>query len=170
MQFKNYKRQNVDLIQHCLEQRIKHGSDLKIHIGTDSSAAHGFVYYYTVVAFRYGKQGVHFIFVKEKVQSYRTESGKPDLFTKLLRECQLTIDVALKLTQEQIIPKEMIMLEFDYNNLVDTVSNRLVSAAKGWALGYDFKYMVKYKENAHRPDQWEDQIACKAANHLCQGV
>jgi predicted RNase H-related nuclease YkuK (DUF458 family) len=167
MKFQYYDKQPVDLVQHCFDMRVLHGEDLKIHIGTDSVAAHGFVYYFTVVAFRYGNRGVHFIFSKEKVQSYRTEGGKPDLFTRLLRECQLTVDTALLLNG---IPKEMIVLEFDYNNLIETVSNRLVTVAKGWALGYDFKFLMKYKENAHRPDQWESQIAVKAANHLCQSV
>ena len=170
MKFFSYKREPIDLFQHCLEQKVRHGNKLTVHIGTDSVSTHGFVHYFTVVAFRYEKNGVHFIFSKEKVQSYRTESGKPDLFTRLLRECQLTMDVAIDLTDKNILSKEQIILEFDYNNLIETVSNKLVSAARGWAVGYGFEYLMKYKDNANRPEQWADQIACKAANHLCQSA
>lgn len=170
MKFFSYNRQPIDLFQHCSDQKVKHGSKLKIHIGTDSVATAGSVHYFTVVAFRYGKNGAHFIYSKERVQSYRTENGKPDLFTRLLRECQLTMDVAIDLTDNNIISHEQIILEFDYNNLIETVSNKLVSAAKGWAVGYGFNYLMKYKDNANKPEQWAEQIACKAANHLCQGI
>ena len=168
MQFYNYTKENVDLFAIVAEQKRLHGQNLKVHIGTDSAAEGGSVHYFSVIAFRHSKTGVHFIYSKETVNSYRTESGKPDIFTRLLRECQLTMDIAVSLTDAGMLIHDDIMLEFDYNNLIETVSNKLVAAARGWATGYGFKFMVKYKANAHRPDQWEDQIAAKAANHLCQ--
>lgn len=170
MKFQDYKRQGVDLIQHCIEQRVQHGLNLKIHIGTDSQSREGFVYYFTVVAFRHSKTGVHFIYSKERVQSFRTGDNKPDLFTRLWRECKLTMDVAQALVDAQVATKSDIVIELDYNNLIETVSNKLVSSTRGWARGEGYQCLVKYKENATKPDQWEEQIAVKAANHLCQTI
>lgn len=167
--FFNYKREKINLIEHCLQQKVQFGNKLKIHIGTDSIAKDGNVYYYSVIAFRHSNNGVHFIFSKEKVQSYRTGDGKPDLFTRLFRECQLTLDIANFLINDELFRRDDIIVELDYNNLVETISNKVVNATKGWVIGSGFKCLVKYKENATKPDQWEDQIACKAANHLCQG-
>lgn len=169
MKFVTYKREPISLFEHCVQQKVIH-KNLTVHIGTDSIAVGGFVYYFTVVAFIYGKEGSHFVFSKEKVQSYRTESGKPDLFTRLLRECQLTMDVAIDLTDNDILSKNQIILEFDYNNVIETISNKLVSAAKGWAAGHGFDYLMKFKENATKSNEWADQVACKAANHLCQSA
>ena len=168
MKFYDYKRKEVDLINHSLNQRAMFGNKLKIHIGTDSVAVGGNIVYFTVVAYRHSKNGVHFIFMKERVNKFRDGNQKPDIFTRLWRECKLTMDVATELTK--IFKKDDIIIELDYNNLVETVSTKLVASTRGWAIGEGFKCLVKYKENATRPDQWEDQLAVKAANHLCQGI
>lgn len=168
--FVNYKREPINLIEHCTQKRVQYADDLKVHIGTDSIAIGGNVVYFTVVAFRSGKNGVHFVFTKEKVQSYRTGDGKPDLFTRLYRECSLTLDVANYLVESSVFTHDDVIIELDYNNLIETISNKVVNATKGWVIGSGYKCLVKYKENATKPDQWEDQIAVKAANHLCQGV
>jgi len=170
VKFVNYKREPVDLIEYCLQKRVQYSNDLKVHIGTDSIAIGGNVIYFTVVAFRAGKTGVHFIFTKEKVPSYRTGDGKPDLFTRLYRECTLTLDVAHLLIDANVFTHNDIIIELDYNNLVETISTKVVKATRGTVTGYGYTCLAKYKENATKPDQWEDQIACKAANHLCQGV
>lgn len=170
MKFKNYQRKEIDLFQTLMEQKLKYGNNLKVHIGTDSAVSGEFTYYFTVVAFRHSKTGVHFIFAKEKVQRFRNENGKPDSFTRLWRECKLSMDVAQAIVEKGLISKNEIIIELDYNNLIKTVSTPLVSSTKGWAVGEGFNCMVKYKENAHKPDQWEEQIAVKAANHLCQSI
>lgn len=170
MKFLNYNRKEVDLFQTVLEEKSKHGNKLKIHIGTDSTVSRDYTHYFTVVAFRHSKTGVHFIFSKEKVQRFRNENGKPDSFTRLWRECKLSMDVAQLIVDNGIIDKNEIIIELDYNNLIKTISTPLVNSTKGWAIGEGFQCMVKYKENASKPDQWEEQIAVKAANHLCQSI
>lgn len=195
MVWKNYKREKVDLFQHCLEQKVKF-KNLKIFIGTDSISKAGEITYYTVVAFRYAKNGVHFIFSKEIIKSIRKENGKPDVFTKLWKECELSMALANLLVNEGIFTKEDIIIELDYNNIVETLSKPLIPATKGWAIGDGFKCLCKIPHNHDRPkkspiddmvcigdptldqygkplypEDWTDvQIACKAANHLCQGV
>lgn len=194
--FQNYKRQPVDLIQHCFEQRALHGDDLRVFIGTDSISVAGKITYYSVVAFRYGKNGVHFIFTKEVIDSIRKENGKPDVFTKLWKECELSIALAEYLVNKNVFTKDSIVIELDYNNIVDTLSKPLIPATKGWAVSAGFKCLAKIPHNHSHPtktptqdmvcvgnpeldkwgkpvfpEDWTDvQIACKAANHLCQGV
>ena len=170
MNFVTYDRKAVDLIQHCLEQRVKR-DNLTIFIGTDSISIAGIIHYYIVVAFRYDKNGAHFIFAKEKVPTYRQANGKPDVFTKLWRECQLTIEVAEVLVNKDIFRRDEIIIELDYNSVVDTLSKPLIPATKGWAVGLGYQVLTKYGEyaivNGQRVD---DQVAVKAANHLCKGV
>lgn len=175
MQFYNYKRQPVDLIQHCLEQKAKYLDDLMVHLGTDSISVGGKVHYFIVVAFRYGKNGAHFVFAKEKVPTYRFEDGKPDIMTKLRREGHLTMDLAERLVQGGIFTRDQIIIEFDYNNLVETISTKLIPEMKGWASYLGYQSLTKYGDYVlvrlgDTLDEINEQIAVKAANHLCQGV
>lgn len=174
MEFKNYKREKVDLIQHCFEQKAKH-KNLVVFIGTDSISVGGQVHYFTVVAFRYARNGAHFIYTKEKVPTYRQADGKPDIFTKLWRECQLTIDLSERLIAENVFNRDQIIIELDYNAVVETISNKLIPATKGWALNLGYQVLTKYGEYVLVEfeggiEKVEEQIAVKAANHLCQGV
>lgn len=157
-QFVNIKREPVDLIQHCIEQRVAH-PHLTVHLGCDSVVVGGQIYYVTVVAFRYGRNGAHFIFNKTKVPSYRKSDGKPDIFTRLMHETKSTIDLVQFLTERNIFIKEMLVLEFDFNNMRETKSREHVAIASGWASGFGY-------ENVYlKSDQ---QVACKAANQICQ--
>lgn len=188
MIFKNYARQDVYLLQHCLEQKAKYGNDLLVFIGTDSISIGGFCHYFTVVAFRYGKSGAHFIYNKSRFPIHRKEGGRPDIFQKLWKEVELTIEIANFLTEEnKIFQKEELIIEFDFNGLVKTLSTELVAAAKGYAMqkGY-YQSLSKCNCNARVFDKSKiesvevfycgeiieisEQVAVKAANHLCQGV
>lgn len=175
MEFKNYKREKVDLFQHCLEQRILH-KDLTVFIGTDSITTKGEIVYFTVIAFRYGKNGAHFIFSKEKVPSYRFGNGKPDILTKLRREYNLTLDLAELLVKEKVFERDQIIIEFDYNNLVETISTKIIGEARGMATYLGFQSLTKGETQKVIVNldgsfkEINDQIAVKAADHLCQGV
>lgn len=182
-QFKDYQRRPVDLVQHCLEQKSKHGKNLLVFIGTDSISIAGNCHYFTVVAFRYGQSGAHFIFSKCKHPVIRLSNGKPDIYMKLWKEAVLTMEVAEFLTNERILSKDEIILEFDYNGLVKTLSTQLISGAKGWATQLGYNTLTKCNPNAREKlveyvevffgeevIQIDQQIAVKAANHLCQGV
>lgn len=168
MKFKNYNNQEVDLFQVVSDQKLKHGNNLKIHVGTDSATRGESIIYFTVVAFRHSNDGVHFIYSKETIPRLRHEGGKPDSFTRLWRECKLSMEVAQQLVDSSLVVKDDIIVELDYNNLINTISTPLVSATRGWVIGEGFKCLVKYKDNANKPDQWSEQIAVKAADHLCQ--
>lgn len=170
MEFKNYKREKVDVFQHCLEQKVAHDK-LAVFIGTDSISLAGQIHYFLVVAFRYGKNGAHFIYSKEKLPSYRNSDGKPDVFTKLWKECDMSIKMAELLVEKGIFTRDEIIIELDYNAVVDTLSKQLIPATKGWATGLGYQCLTKYGEYVYiNGERVAEQIACKAANHLCQGV
>jgi predicted RNase H-related nuclease YkuK (DUF458 family) len=197
MEKKKFKHNKVpvDLLQHCFEQKAVHG-DLKVFLGTDSIFIEGKIHYFTVVAFRYGKSGVHFIYTKETINSIRKESGKPDIFTRLWKECELSMALARFFVEKGVFDIKDIIIEIDYNNVVETISKQLIPATKGWATGAGFKCLAKIPHNHNKPvrtlledmvcignpeldingrplhpEDWTDvQIACKAANHLCKGV
>lgn len=193
-QFKHNKAP-VDLIQHCIEQRVAH-SDLKVFIGTDSISIAGKIHYFLVIAFRYGRNGVHFIYTKEVIDSIRTKDGKPDVRRKLEKECEMSMFLAEYLVERGVFEIKDIIIELDYNNIVETLSKVLIPQTKGWAMAYGFQCLCKIPHNHEypkktptddmvcignpeldkygkpvHPSDWTDvQIACKAANHLCQGV
>lgn len=172
----------IDLIAHCIEQRVTH-SDLKVFVGTDSISLGGNIHYFSVVAFRYGKQGVHFVYTKETVPSFRKVDGKPDVFLKLWKECELSMALAEYLVEKNVFTRDDIIIELDYNNIAETLSKPLIPATKGWATSAGYQCLAKIPYNRNYPvksdigdmvkvgNDWTDvQIACKAANYLCQGV
>ena len=157
MQFVTLDRTKVDLIQHCFEQRSQH-RNLTIHIGCDSIVRGGTVWYVTAVVFRYGAHGAHFIFSKVNVPSYRKYDNKPDIFTRLFQEAVYTLEIANFLIDNNIFMKEDIVLEFDYNDMKITKSTPLVGAAAGMATSQGYNILLKS----------DLQMACKAANQICQ--
>ncbi len=158
MQFKKYDRSSVDLFQHCLEQKVLR-EDLSVHIGCDSILVEHNLYYFTVVAFRYNAKGAHFIYDREKRTPYRDGTGKPDIFTKLWEEARFTIELSELLVERGIFNRDELVIEFDYNDIIKTVSTKLIPSATGWAIGLGYKHIILKSES---------QTACKAANHLCQ--
>ena len=63
--FKNIKGENIDTVNHTLEI-MKSYPYAEIHIGTDSQNINKETYYTTVIAYRLGSRGVHYIFSKQK--------------------------------------------------------------------------------------------------------
>lgn len=174
MEFKNYKREKVDLIQHCFEQKAKH-QNLTIFVGTDSISVGGFIHYFAVVAFRYGMSGAHFIFAKDKVPTYRFGNGKPDIMTKLRREGHMTLDIANLIVDNGVCDKDQIIVELDYNDLIQTISTKIIPEMKGWAMASGYQVLTKYGDSVlvdfgSGLQEINEQVAVKAANHLCQGV
>ena len=170
MQFKNYKKQPVDLLQHCLAQKALH-QDLKVHVGTDSISVSGKISYFAVVAFRYGSNGVHFIYHKEIIETTSKNRGKWGVFMKLRHEAELSIAIADKLIETGMFSTEDIILELDFNNVVDTLYQGLIPEIKGMGIWKGYNMKVKFKDQTKFGKVvTEDLIAVKAADHLCQGV
>lgn len=159
MTFKTITRAEVDLITHIYEQKSIH-PNLSINVGCDSVSKNGWWYYVLVVSFRYGSNGAHFIFQKSKIKAIRTiQNGrsKPDLFTKLWKESEISIQCAEYLKENNIY---IDAIEMDYNASPEWLSNKLLPATSGWAKGLGYEVL----------DKSCVQIAIKAADHICDKI
>jgi len=123
---------------------------VEIHIGTDSQRNGEGVCYVTALAYRYPMRGVHYIYKRIQVPPIK------DNFTRLWKETEMSLDLAEKISQN--FPGLQISIDMDYNDDKYYVSNKLVSAAKGWAKGCGYKVNIK-------PNK---QIATRAADYHCK--
>jgi len=141
----------VNVVEHTLEQ-IEKWPNLKIYIATDSQDSGLESKYATVVVYRYGKRGAHYIYFKENVP-------RRDMFTRLYDEAVRTIETAQLIDSE--IPISFAALEFDYNTIPRWASNKLVSSIRGWVKGLNYNAVFKNTTN-------DIMIAAKAADHVCR--
>ena len=147
--FKTEQGELVNLIQHTVEQIEKY-PDLKIYIATDSQNYGYKSVYVTAIVYRYGLRGAHYVYRKERIPRIK------DIFQRLWKEAEYTIEIAEFLKEN--MPIQIEALEFDFNNKIVTKSTPLVKAIRGWAESLGIKTSMK-------PDE---MIAAKAADHLCR--
>ena len=144
--FKNSIGKEIEPINYTLKI-MKMYPDVEIHIGTDSNSLSHQTKYVTAIAYRYKESGVHYIHSKKTVPKIK------DIWTRLWKETELSIQIAQKLKSNKKICLE---IDMDYNEDNRFYSNKLVSAAKGWANSLGFKVNIKpYR-----------QIATSAADYL----
>ena len=146
--FKDIHGNRIDPISHTLKV-IENYPYAEIHIGTDLQNINKESIYTTVIAYRLGTRGVHYILSKKTVSIIR------DMWTRLWKEAELSIDLAEWVTQKISVKVEIYM---DYNEDENFKSNKLISAAKGWANSLGYKVNVK-------PN---NQIATRAADYHCK--
>ncbi len=146
--FRTINGDRVDVLKHTLSI-LKENPNVEIHIGTDSQNKKHETRYATVIAYRFGTKGVHYIVHKNSVPKVR------DIFTRLFKETEMSISIAEWLSQHINIK---IQIDMDYNSDAEHKSNKLISACQGWASSLGYKVNVK-------PD---NQIATHAADYHCQ--
>ena len=142
--FKDIHGNRIDPVTHTLEV-IKNYPYAEIHIGTDSQNINKESRYTTVIAYRLGSRGVHYILSKSTMSIIRD----------MWKEAELSIDLAEWIT-EKISVK--VQIDMDYNEDESFKSNKLISATKGWANSLGYKVNVK-------PN---NQIATRAADYHCK--
>jgi predicted RNase H-related nuclease YkuK (DUF458 family) len=145
--FKNVKGERIDEIQHCFDT-IKQNPNCKIYVGTDSQNKRRFSIFATVIAFRYGTRGAHFIYTKESI--------KPKLKNvevRLTQEVYKTMELVQQMLDNDI---PIYAVDFDFNDDKKFQSNALVNMSTGWARGLGLRANVK-------PDEL---ISSKAADWL----
>ena len=147
--FQTERGERVNVIEHC-RQVLGTYPDAKILIGTDSQNTKTSSRYSTVIVFRYGRSGAHYIFNTIKVPKIR------DLFTRLFKECELSLEIAEHITYNSSY--KVAGIELDFNDFKITKSTPLVSATKGWCESLGYTTILKSGE----------MIACKAADHCCR--
>jgi predicted RNase H-related nuclease YkuK (DUF458 family) len=157
LQFKQINGEKIDnIVSYSLQKKLEGYS---VFVGCESIVIGGKIYYIVVVAFRKGSNGVHFVYSKVNVPTMKSHDGKPDIFTRLWKEAQYTLEISELLVESGMIHREEITVEFDYNNLKPTISNKLVASTSGWAYGLGY-VNVLLKSDV--------QFAVKAANQICQ--
>ena len=146
MVFRNSQGQILDPLSYTL-QIINNYPDVEIHIGTDSYSESDNTRYITAIAYRYKEAGVQYIYSKFNVPKIN------DIWTRLWKETELSLEIAQKLRHH---PKVDLEIDMDYNEDKRFFSNKLVPVAKGWANSLGFKVNIKpYR-----------QIATSAADYL----
>ena len=146
--FRDIQGHRLDPIEHTLNI-LKEYPNVQIHIGSDSQNIGKSTKYATVIAYRFGSRGVHYILSKKQ------EVLIEDMWTRLLQEAEMSIDVAEWLTHQVSVRVE---IDMDYNSDTNFKSNKLISATKGWANSLGYKVNVK-------PN---NQIATRAADYHCK--
>ncbi len=148
MNFVNIKGTKIDPVTYTKGMLAKHPY-ITIHVGTDSQSIAKQTRYATVIAYRLGNQGVHYIFHKIGVPKIK------DLWTRLWKETEMSIDIAERIKHELNVN---IQIDIDYNENKNFKSNKLVNASRGWVNSLGYK--VNMKPNI--------QIATHAADHHCK--
>ena len=148
MIFRNIQGVSIDPISYTKAMVAKYPC-ATIHIGTDSQSIAKRTLYATVIAYRFGNRGVHYIVHKIGVPKIK------DLWTRLWKETEMSIDIAEQMKSELNVD---IQIDMDYNEDEKFKSNRLVNASRGWA--NSLGYQVNMKPNI--------QVATRAADHHCK--
>jgi uncharacterized protein len=153
--FKTTENKTVAVIKHAQECLAKWPTT-EIHIGTDSQNKRRYTTFCTVIAFRYGTRGVHYIYSKNSVKKIRNE------ITRLIMETEASVEVALwfreRLNVDLNIDIDTIQIDLDYNSDEQFLSNQVADGMAGWVTGSGFKANLK-------PN---NQIATKAADAHCR--
>lgn len=139
--------EKVELLDYIVKQ-MKVNPYLKIYVGTDSQNYGGYSHYATAIVLRCNQKGGHVLYKKEKVPRIR------DHWTRLWKECELSLEVAQWLKDNTSIMVEAV--ELDYNTEKITESHKLVAATRGWVQSSGFTARLKP----------EEMIAAKAADHI----
>jgi predicted RNase H-related nuclease YkuK (DUF458 family) len=148
---KNFRKVNgelVNVVEHTLEV-LRTNPNIQIHIGTDSQNNGKYTYYSTVIAYHFNKKGVHYIAYKQHFPKIT------DIWTRLWKEAEMSIEIAEWLTQQINVRVE---IDMDYNDNPIHKSNVLIASTKGWANSLGYKVNVKPFS----------QVATRAANHHCR--
>lgn len=144
-----------DEIQYSLEI-IKDNPGARVYIGSDSQKHRKGIEFATVIAYRYGSRGCHFIYNKWKVPRGDYGRGEALIRRRLQEEIQCTTSVAKRLTENSV---KVYQVDFDLNgNPQYWRSNQFIYEASDWAHANGLQVAVK-------PDEL---VAAKAANQLIQ--
>lgn len=147
--FKKETGERVNVIDHCQEVLGKY-PNAKVLIGCDSQNSKFFSKYSIAIVFRYDFSGAHYIYQNIKVPKIK------DLFSRLFKECELSLEVAEYISQNTSYKVEAI--ELDFNDFKVTKSTPLISATKGWCESLGYNVILKSGE----------MIATKAADKHCR--
>ena len=143
-----------DLIDY-IENQIEKHPNCEIYIGTDSQRFGPINKFVTVIAFRYGKRGVHFIYNRKTMPLH------PTVKNKLRHEVELTVECYYWLKTK--LPNiKICAVEADINEDKRFKSNEYFSEGRGGLEG------LVSGEGVLVLTKPQEQVAVKAANQLLQ--
>lgn len=148
IEFRDIHGNIIDAIAHT-QAILENHPYVNIHVGTDSQSIAKQTRYITVIAYRYGNRGVHYILSKSGVPQIK------DMWTRLWKETELSIGVAEWMKKKLNVRLE---IDMDYNEDENYQSNKLVNATRGWANSLGYKVNIKP----------HGQIATRAADYHCK--
>lgn len=150
--FKNIEGETVNEINYSFDI-LKKNPGAKIYIGSDSQKRRKTIEYATVIVYRYGTRGCHFIYSKWNVPKKGYGRGEELIQKRLYEEIVSSIEIAERLNKHSIAIHQ---IDLDLNGDPKWKSNKMVQMGVGWATGLGYKVSIK-------PDE---QVACKAANQI----
>jgi len=147
--FRCHNGEKVDVIEHTKEIFNEYALDdsLKLYVGCDSQNKRYGTYYVTVIAYRYGHRGAHYIYCREKIPKVR------DRWQRLWGEVERSVQIALYLKSKGY---KVDVIDLDFNRKEIAASSDMVAAARGYVIGMGFDCTVKP----------ESQLASRAADHI----
>lgn len=145
--FKTSQGKPVSILSYTLKQ-IQNNPDTRIYVGGDSKLRNGVITYYTVVAYRYGSRGVHYVYNKDIITYKMTK------WERLMGEVERIMNFATWFTENS--PVRLHAIDFDLNQNKQYYSNKLLNLATGWGGSLGIPVYTK-------PDE---VVASKAADHL----
>jgi predicted RNase H-related nuclease YkuK (DUF458 family) len=148
-QFKLESGKDIDVLAHTSEQFMKYALDksFRVYVGCDSQNKRYGTTYVTVIAYRYGHRGTHYIYTREKVSKIK------DRYKRLWGEVERSVQVATLL---QTSGYKVNCIDLDFNKKEIARSSEMVAAARGYVTGMGFECSVKP----------EEQVASRAADHI----
>lgn len=181
--FKKFGGEEIPNVGEYIRNYLKTYPQTSIYIGTDSTSKRGKVSYATVIAMydEVRKDGVHYIFKRER------EIGKLDLFSRMWREVEKSIEVAEYLEVEleghlkrysiedlmvmrnpdggyyKVHQNKLVNIHVDINPLEGGGKNKshvAFEAAKGYLFGLGYRANFK-------PNSW---CSTSAADMLCKNT
>ena len=91
--FKKYEGKYIEDLPKQILNVLDKQKDARVHIGTDSQRHGNYIHFATVIAFRYGSRGVHYIYQFKKMALFRT------IQTRLTHEIELTVNLVMWLKE-----------------------------------------------------------------------
>lgn len=143
--FRTVEGKPIDVVEHTLDI-LKKYPNCQVHIGTDSQNKKKLTRYSTVILYRYGTRGAHYIYTSYKIKRIN------DKWTRLWKEVEYTIEISEWLNGKINVN---IQIDMDYNSDELHFSNKLISSAQGWANSLGYKVNIK-----------PNDLATKAADHI----
>jgi predicted RNase H-related nuclease YkuK (DUF458 family) len=147
--FNTITGEKVNIALHTLEI-LKQNPRCEIYVGTDSQDWGYKTMYATAIVYKHpNHKGAHFIYGVRNI-----EPPIKDIFARLFKECEDSLEVAEYLTKETGCRIKAI--ELDYADEKITKSTPLVKATMGWVTGAGYNVTGKKSE----------QLATRAADKI----